>query len=409
MILKRGIPLRLFKVKNGRHASGRQYFAWEVRWLNHAGHRQRRKFSQKREAIEEAGRIYEQLQQRNIRRLNPVDSARWETSLKNLAPTGVATDTATQVFAELHAIVKGDLELLKQAAIEAAERRLRQCPTVDAAAEEFLGWQKKKGVSVCHLKDLKTRLKAFRSAFQCRVDTVTLPMVDSWLGKLEGTNRSRNNYLGAVSNFLNWCRQVRTYTNLHFTLSKAIVAPSENEIWRPAEMKVLLERASIYRPALVPYVAIGAFAKLRTAELCRLDWSQIRFDEGVIVVRRKQAKTQKSRKIVMPANLVAWLRPHAKLSGPVCPYVKIHRPLAELARDCGLKWKRNGLRNSASTYHTLLTNDLNLVSREAGNSPHILEAEYLEMVGATAAQAKEWFEIFPPAGEAKVLTLPLFG
>jgi len=322
-------------------------------------------------------------------------------------PAGVSADFAIHYFSLLHGIVNGDLMLLESVARQAAAVQFQHVPLVDEAVAEFIIWEKRRGVSDLHLKDLTYRLKPFRKAFGCRVDALTVPMVDNWLGELAWSNRTRNNYHNGVINFLNWCRRVKQYTKVEFVISKAIVRQSENEIWTPAQMRVLLEAATLHHPGLVPWLAIGAFAKVRTAELLRLDWSQVRFDEGVIIIRRGQAKTKRTRKIVMPSNLVEWIKPHAKLSGPIRPCKNIHRPLAKLARSCGLAWRRNALRNSASTYHAILTNDLNLVSREAGNSPRVLESEYLEIVGATAAHAKDWFEIFPAFGGVFV-TLPLF-
>jgi len=300
------------------------------------------------------------------------------------------------------------MQLLEAAAHQAAAAQSKTVPTVDMAAAEFLAWEKRRGVSDRHYRDLASRLKPFRAAFPCRIDELTVPMVDTWLDGLRWRNRTRNNYLNALSNFTTWCRRVKQYTKVEFCLSKSIEVPSENEIWTPDQMRLLLDTASARWPELVPHLAIGAFAKVRTSEIQRADWRQIRFDQGVIVIRRGHSKVRRTRKIVMPKNLIEWLKPHAKLAGPIVTCSNLHRSLRRLADYVGLKWKRNGLRNSASTYHAILTNDLNLVSREAGNSPSVLEAEYLEMIGATAAQAAEWFDINPSTG-AVLITLPLFG
>jgi len=321
-------------------------------------------------------------------------------------PAGVSAEVAIYVFSRLYGIVKGDLVLLEAAAHQAVAMHLQNVPTVDAAVSEFLIWEKRRGVGERHHHDLASRLKPFRAAFTCRIDALTVPQVDIWLGQLEWSNRTRNNYHNAVMNFLTWCRRVKHYTKAEFIISKSIVEQSDNEIWKPDQMRELLVKASSDWPRLVPYLAIGAFAKVRTSELLQLDWEQVRFDEGTIVIRRKQAKTRRVRKIVMPMNLIEWIRPYGKLSGRIVTSSNIHRELRRLAASVGLKWKRNALRNSGSTYHAIVSNDLGLVSREAGNSPRVLEAEYLEIVGATAEHAKTWFEIFPMQGQVcKLLAL----
>src|SRR5207244_13285326 len=78
----------------------------------------------------------------------------------------------------------------------------------------------------------------------------------------------------------------------------------------------LLEAAS---PELLPYVAIGAFAGLRRAELERLDWSEIDFDDGSIEVTAKKSKTARRRFVQMQPNLREWLLPLRKHTGNVTP------------------------------------------------------------------------------------------
>lgn len=403
------------------------WYKYQPVWFDRCGHRKRKSFGKPTAALEFAQVTADNLAAGGASlELNPLEGEQWSTAIKNLLPTGLSTDKATEFVARVYAVSKGDLAWAEQRLEQAAKIRDEESPTVDVAAAEFLAWQKHQAASDRHYRDLQSRLRPFRKDFQCAVGSITIPMVDRWLAGLKGTNRTRNNYLGAIRNFLTWCRKVRRYTSEVIELRAAAESASRNELWRPAEMRSLLEAArGSYRTrkggnarfthrtdeVLIPYLALGAFAKIRSCELLRMDWNQIRFDEGVIVISKSKAKTKVTRKIKMPENLVAWLRPYAKLSGRVRPYANVHRPLARLAERAGLKWRRNALRNSASTYHAILSNDLKLVSREAGNSPASLEANYLEMEGATALDAKDWFDIFPsssPAGQ--IIELPgLFG
>src|SRR5204863_5685156 len=66
----------------------------------------------------------------------------------------------------------------------------------------------------------------------------------------------------------------------------------------------LLENAS---PDVLPYVAVGAFAGLRRAELERLDWSEIDFDSDLIEVTAEKAKTARRRFVRMQPNRRDWL------------------------------------------------------------------------------------------------------
>jgi integrase len=82
------------------------------------------------------------------------------------------------------------------------------------------------------------------------------------------------------------------------------------------QMARLLDAAP---PELLPYVAIGAFAGLRRAELERLDWSEIHFEENLIEVTSKKSKTSRRRFVKIQPNLREWLAPVRKHSGKVAP------------------------------------------------------------------------------------------
>ena len=51
-----------------------------------------------------------------------------------------------------------------------------------------------------------------------------------------------------------------------------------------------------------------------------------------------------------------------------------------------------------------MTQDLNRVALEAGNSPAMLHAHYKELVSEDAA--REWFSILPPKSAENVLPMP---
>ena len=69
----------------------------------------------------------------------------------------------------------------------------------------------------------------------------------------------------------------------------------------------------------LPYWAIGAFAGLRSAELERLVWRDVHFDEKVIEVPALSSKTASRRFVKIWPNLMAWLKPYQKKHGLICP------------------------------------------------------------------------------------------
>jgi integrase len=84
------------------------------------------------------------------------------------------------------------------------------------------------------------------------------------------------------------------------------------EIFTVDELASLLAKA----PAdVLPCLAIGAFAGLRTAELLRLEWENVYLDRGYIEVSARKAKSAQRRLIRIADNLRAWLPPYAGHTG----------------------------------------------------------------------------------------------
>ena len=72
-------------------------------------------------------------------------------------------------------------------------------------------------------------------------------------------------------------------------------------------------------PGIVPALAIGLFAGLRRSEFFSLDWSEVDLENRTIEVKGIKAKTRQRRLVHIADNLVTWLAPHQKSTGPLMP------------------------------------------------------------------------------------------
>jgi integrase len=159
-------------------------------------------------------------------------------------------------------------------------------------------------------------------------------------------------------------------------------------IFTPENITELLTKAD---NTLRPFLALGAFAGLRMAELQRLDWKEIDLDRGFITVDASKAKTRQRRLVPISDNLKLWLTPCKQGIGPVCVH---QRPQIAAAKLCeGVQWQENGLRHSFISYRLAILHDTARVALEAGNSPEVIFSHYRELV--TPETATAWFSVKP--------------
>ncbi len=250
------------------------------------------------------------------------------------------------------------------------------------------------------------------------IGSVTAELVRSYLAALHKPDgspvapRTRLNFLRCICGLFHFARKRRYVPRDLVDEIAEIDLPKpghvEIGVFTPAQMRALLAAAA---PDILPALAIGAFAGLRTAELSRLDWSEIKLGEGVIVVGAEKAKTAQRRLVPISDNLAAWLAPHVRSFGPVNPSTDDrgmnHQLMRGAARPAGVAWVKNGLRHSFVSYRLAVTHDPARVATEAGNSPSMIHRHYKALV--TEAQGREWFALMPAAEAANVLPMPVTG
>jgi integrase len=263
---------------------------------------------------------------------------------------------------------------------------------------EMLEFKRQDGLNAKYLLHLRYDLNKFAAAFHCNIAAVTGQEIDAWLRGLGLAARSRNNLRTAVQTLFSYAKLKKYLPKDHDELDAVPLAKgngTEIEIFTPFDLEALLNCADV---RLVPFLALGAFAGVRHAEIQRLDWQDIKFDADLIEIKAAKAKTASRRTVPILPNLKAWLQPYAKPTGPVCVYKNVANEINKLVRDVqnlgrALKWKHNGLRHSFISYRIAQIQNVAQVALEAGNSPQIIFRNYRELV--RPADAEKWFSIVP--------------
>ena len=283
----------------------------------------------------------------------------------------------------------------------------RTC-TAAELVNELLKVKEADGASERYLSDLRSRLTQFSDSFDGKpVAEITSPLIDEWLRSLSDKETgkrlspvTRNNFRRVLIVAFNFARE-RGYCigNPAEKTARAKVIENAIGILTVEQTACLLESAAA---DLLPYVAIGAFAGLRRAELERLDWKEIDLQSSLIEVTAKKAKSARRRFVRIQPNLAKWLQPYAQLSGNVTP--PNYRELLDAAREAARieEWPQNALRHSFASYHLAKFNDAAALALELGHtSAHLVFQHYRQLV--KPKQAERYWKLAPARAGKKVI------
>jgi integrase len=135
------------------------------------------------------------------------------------------------------------------------------------------------------------------------------------LHELALSPQSINNYRAIVRAFFTYAlKRELVEKNPVASVDKVKLVDKAPEIFTPKQLADLLAATD---PSLLPALALQAFARLRTAEVLRLEWSDVDLVRGFVTVAAHKSKTARRRLTPIAQNLAEWLRPYAQMSGRV--------------------------------------------------------------------------------------------
>jgi integrase len=360
-----------------------------------------------------------------VLKLTAADRAIYVQALDLLKPLNVPLNVAVADY--VAAIKKLPSGITLSAAADDYQKRHSSAMshrTVRQAVDEMIEVKTKAGRSAVHVEDIKSRLGKFAVAFQMDIGQVTQTKIQAFVDSLDVSGRTKLNYLQHITSLFRFAIRrkylAKDAVDELLGIERPEAEDNEIEIFSPQELELLMTAC---RPEMLPWLAIGAFAGLRHAELQRLDWSEVKMDQRCIEVPAIKAKTASRRLAPMPDNLFAWLQPHADKTGRVTPFENMAKQIDWLVKDANalltqrakeasqpsekvtsLHWKRNGLRHSFVSYRLASIKDAAQVALEAGNSPAMVFKHYRQLV--TEQEAARWFGIVPISKD-NVINIPV--
>ena len=419
------------------------------------GKRHRQMFPALEKALEEAKELGRQLARGDFgtTELSAAERVSAGRAIAKLRPLGVSLELAAADYA------RAVTRLGKISLSEVVDFYLKRNPVAVApkkakvVVEEMLELKKSDGLSAGYLQHLRYDLKKFTDWYHGHIHQVTGPEIDKWLRGLGVSPRTRNNLRNSIQTLFEFAKSQKYLPKDHDEIAcvpRLKDNAGEIEIFSPKEMEELLTHAD---ERVIPFLALGAFAGVRHAEILRLEWKDLHFDAGIIEIRASKAKTASRRTVPMVSNLRGWLEPLRKEDGPVCVYLNMASEIDSLVRTINdarrakwatanevsqadleaaearatarrteerkkkgprrawgtavpagaetaeeekwvpFAWKHNALRHSFISYRVAEVQNVAQVALEAGNSPQMIFKHYRELVRPEAAKA--WFGLMP--------------
>lgn len=287
-----------------------------------SGKRAFRGFSDLQKAKFEAGLIAARMAtgDQDVLRLRSSDREAYLQAIDLLAPIGVLLESAIAQFVEATRL------LGKASVVEAARFFVRRNPTVlptksvREVVDEFLADKKAKGKGERYLSDLRYRCNKFANAFSGRLADLTAAQTEDFLVSLKLSTQSYANFRRVIGTLFSFAKRRGFLPKDHDEIERVEKLKPENgeiEIYTAEEFVRLIKAAD---EEFLPSLLIGGFAGLRSSEIVRLDWHEVRLAEGFIEIKKGTTKTASRRLVPIADNLAEWLTSNARTSGPVWPY-----------------------------------------------------------------------------------------
>lgn len=291
---------------------------------------------------------------------------------------------------------------MESAFVESYERRVRSALSVKQLSDDFLHHQHGKFKAGCisdrHFHTLEYILPAITNSPLAGKDVGDLTRADvqTWLDNMTDVmGRTRRNRLRGLSAVLAY--GVREGLLSSNPTDGAYVSPETRpvSIITPDCLDTLLTTASS-RPDLTTHrtvfwwLVFGAFAGLRSSEINRLDWSDIRSADGELYVRKGKTKNAE-RWVTFTPPLVAFDWASAPKSGLVLEGAG-DRKMSDHKRvvyvESGVKVGSNALRHSYGSHHLVAYKEPHQTAAQMGHaSPLQTFAAYRRAVPKSQAVA----------------------
>lgn len=295
--------------------------------------------------------------------------------------------------------------------------------TVAELLAEHLESMQRQGKRPPTIRDRRLYLSSFVDKYGNKLSpAVTVAQAGDWVFDADTPSKQASRRRALHALFAHAVRRGYVERNpVHAVDKPRELGPDKISIFSPAEAEAMLRAAEEMDPRLVPYLAIGIFAGLRPQnELRLLDWGNVNLESKLLTVTRRTSKTARVRHVPIQPNLAAWLAsvPKAERIGTLFYSRRLLRKVVAASKldskgkpvpfkleegkpvfEKGVKlkavqWSADIMRHSFCSYRQAVIKNIAQLCHEAGNTPDIASAHYLNP-RASEAEVKKFWAIMP--------------
>jgi integrase len=265
--------------------------------------------------------------------------------------------------------------------------------------EEFVFRLANEGTTLRHKRTMDSELKKFEARFgDSLINTLSGNEIKKWLEGLKIAPKTRMKFFGYIRNAYGIAVRKGLLVTHPFEKVENFLRSKKSEAppfpLTPEEAQRLLNAAE---PSVLPFIAVGMFAGLRTSERDLVEWKHFRLDdpEPYIDLPKAISKTGERRLIPVQPALMAFLAPFAKKEGRIIPltcngHVAYQNAWERSVKAAGLwPWSENRLRDSFVSYRYRATGSAEITAEEDGHSVQVMVDSYRKLVTKEAAE-KFW-------------------
>jgi integrase len=353
--------------------------------------RKRLDFSNRQEALDEAGKIEQALLSHGTERLNDIAQFVSNGELTVLA------DALTIHGKTLADAGRFYLDHLN------TEKEKRQSRPVSELFDEWVQAKRSnrnKPLRSDSLNSISSKATEFKRAFeQYRIKEITRETVEQWLNGLAVSGQTREHKRNYLGQFFNWCIK-RGFTEVNPAKGIEIHVDDPNPRFftvEEVETTLTLLAESRFYADFLPFHLIGFFAGVRPEETARLTWNNVLLDgdNPYIFVPGEVSKTHFKRNVYLSQNLCRWLK-WWKSKFPKLPLIpkRDHKDaLKRFRKHLPFNWISDGMRHSFATYHLARHSNLDLLEDQTGTAKSTLKRHYIDR--AAKQEAERYWSIVP--------------